>query len=333
MAPTVDIIIPSYNRADYLPEAIESALRQTYVKTRVTVVDDGSTDRTPEVLARYKHQVQILRQPNTGSSAARNRGLQHTDGEYVAFLDSDDTWLPGKIERQVQVMANGGACALLATNGSYIDREGRPLGRPLHQIAAGTSVLRSIWLADLIMENQIATSTALVRRDALEKAGHFRDAYRVVQDYDLWLRIATRYEVKYLNEEWIQYRYHSSNISFGNRIACCLEELDIFSKLAAEVPEHRRLITDATRKIAYQVARLHVIAGNHQLGRDYLQKSILRDPLLGRFFCHVDDPALLKVRKTLAPLFWVVAGLFPFVLQGFIARMMSRPSKQIVDAT
>ena len=99
---TVSVIIPAYNRAHYIREAIESALQQSHRPLEIIVVDDGSTDETPQILATYSEPVRVFRQVNQGVAAARNLGVSHARGEYVAFLDSDDLWHPEKLEKQIE---------------------------------------------------------------------------------------------------------------------------------------------------------------------------------------------------------------------------------------
>src|ERR1051326_205992 len=111
--PQVSVIIPTYNSAHYLADAVESVLSQTFQDIEVLIIDDGSTDETETVIQRYGSLVRCFRQRNSGVAVARNRGIEESRGEYVAFLDADDTWLPHKLERQLAALdecSDYGAC-------------------------------------------------------------------------------------------------------------------------------------------------------------------------------------------------------------------------------
>src|SRR5437773_9320352 len=124
---TVSVVIPNYNYAHFLREAIDSALAQTYKDIEVIVVDDGSTDASADVIASYDSRIHPVFSQNQGVAAARNRGVAESTGEYIAFLDADDAWLPTKIEKQVERFAADTALGLVHVGVEDIDGEGNPL--------------------------------------------------------------------------------------------------------------------------------------------------------------------------------------------------------------
>jgi glycosyltransferase involved in cell wall biosynthesis len=190
----VSVIIPTYNRERTIERAVDSVLAQTWQSIELIVVDDGSVDRTVDILARYGNRIVVIKQKNQGPSAARNTGIKAATGEIVAFLDSDDSWLPEKIERQVHLLqrtANQGAgCCVCNANMVYSN------GKTVTSFAvAGLEASQSegVWLnpAEILVTrflffNQVVT----VRRDWLERSGFFRSDLRILEDYDLALRLS-----------------------------------------------------------------------------------------------------------------------------------------------
>ena len=190
---TVSVVIPTYNRAGTIARAVESVLQQTYGDLEVIVVDDGSTDATPEVLGHFGNRIRVIRQANAGPSAARNHGIRAARGGIVAFLDSDDVWLPQKIERQVQVLAAGGPampcciCNAALTRVSHGCRTSFELSDINGHLEAGVWLNpASVLVTRFVLFNQVAA----VRREALEQTGGFREDLWLLEDYDLALKLS-----------------------------------------------------------------------------------------------------------------------------------------------
>jgi glycosyltransferase involved in cell wall biosynthesis len=181
----VSAVTPTYNRAGYLAECIDSVLGQDFPGLEHVIVDDGSTDDTPRVLERYEGRVRAFRQENAGQSTAWNVAVEKARGEYVAFLDSDDAWLPGKLARQIPMLDADPGAGLLYAAVEYIDEKGER--SPVRQSRRGTP---SGWiLPHLLRHNVMNTGTVVVRRELLEKAGSFDSQYVSVNDWDMWLRV------------------------------------------------------------------------------------------------------------------------------------------------
>jgi len=200
--PRVSVVIPSYNCARFLRETLESVFAQTCPDVEIIVVDDGSTDGSKELLERFADRVRVIHQENQGVSAARNRGIRESRGEFVAFLDADDLWHPEKLEQQLRLFANP-AVGLVHCAVEYMDEQNRPLGtnftgrrgRVLKAIALlqGTVVLAG-------------GSTAVVRREAFDKVGFFDREMSTAADWDMWRRIACAYEIDVVREPLMRYR-------------------------------------------------------------------------------------------------------------------------------
>lgn len=200
--PTISVVIPTYNRARFLPAAVASVRAQTYPCDEILIVDDGSTDDTTEVVAAMGAGVRLIRQANAGPAAARNRGIQEAKGELVAFLDTDDRWLPGKLAAQVELFRSepnlGLACADMAIEDDsgvrLVDSNFVKRGLQQHFDALGGRPIPNA-PRRLLELNFINTSTAVARRQTLLGLGGFDTRLRYGEDLELWLRIAARHPI------------------------------------------------------------------------------------------------------------------------------------------
>ena len=190
--PTVSVIIPTYNRADFLKEAIESVLAQTFRDVELLVIDDGSTDRTRDVLDGYGACLRPIFQANCGVSSARNAGIRAAQGRYIALLDSDDLWLPKKLAAQIAVMEAQPHIPLCHTEEIWIRRGVRVNQMKKHQKHGGYIFPHCLPFC------VISPSSALIRRAIFDEVGYFDEALPACEDYDLWLRITKIHPVHFI---------------------------------------------------------------------------------------------------------------------------------------
>ncbi len=206
--PLVSVIIPAYNATAFLGETLDSVLAQTYPNLEIIVVDDGSTDATPELLDSYGDRIRVLRQANAGQAAARNHGAREARGELLAFLDSDDLWDPDKIARQVELLGRFPAALAVYCDHRTIDAQGRPVASnaALDYPRASGDMLRALLLGCCI----ITPGLVLLRRHAFDASGGFDEAplMRGHEDYALWLRLATQGSFVYSPDTLVSYRRH-----------------------------------------------------------------------------------------------------------------------------
>lgn len=188
-SPDVSVIIPTYNRAWILREAIESVLAQDFKDFELIVVDDGSTDDTGKILDDYKGDLVVIRQSNTGVSAARNRGIDAAAGRLLAFLDSDDLWLPRKLSTQVAFFESNPSAVINQTEEIWIRNGVRVNPKIRHHKFSGMIFERSLALC------LVSPSAVMVKRSLFDEVGRFDEALPACEDYDLWLRISWRYPV------------------------------------------------------------------------------------------------------------------------------------------
>ncbi len=205
----VSVIIPNYNYAHYLREAIDSVLAQTYGEIEIIVVDDGSKDDSRAILESYGEQIQAIFQSNQGVAAARNKGAAASDGEYIAFLDADDSWLPTKVEKQVAKFAENSNFGLVHVGVDEVDPEGHSL---VHRLEGAEGAV-SATLLMLGREGVLGGgSGAMIRRTVFEEIGGFDERLSTSADWDLFYRVSERYAVGFVPELLIKYRVHGSNM-------------------------------------------------------------------------------------------------------------------------
>jgi glycosyltransferase involved in cell wall biosynthesis len=207
--PTLSAVIPVYNGEEYLAEAISSTLNQTRPPIECLVVDDGSTDATADVIRRFGGDVRHVRQDQSGVSSARNRGAELAHGDFVAFLDHDDAWLPTKLERQVEVLSPARATLALCAV-SVVDRSGNVLHTK--HLGAREDLVTGMLMFDGT-ETVSCSSTGLVRREEFLAMGGFDHNLSMSADWDLLLRALLEGGVAYVDEPLVRYRVHATNMS------------------------------------------------------------------------------------------------------------------------
>jgi len=206
---TISAIIPTYNYGRFLREAIDSVLAQTYPVLELIVVDDGSTDDTPQILASYGDRIRAIYQTNGGVGAARNRGIAEARGEYVAFLDSDDIWLPAKLEKEIALFDADPDLGLVHCGAETFDNSGKILFVSLSGCEGwvGPDLLR-------LERTVIAApgSGTTVPKRVAEEIGGFDPRLQPSEDWDFCYRIAERYRVGFVPEVLVRYRMHGNGI-------------------------------------------------------------------------------------------------------------------------
>ena len=214
MLPTISVIIPTYNRASLLKEALDSVLAQTYTDYEVIVIDDGSTDNTEEMMQAFltDSRIRYIKQSNAGVSAARNHGIFEARGEWIAFLDSDDLWFPEKLEKQMAFLTEhptaGAVCGP-----SYQYQDGRVVKDKNGEMVLGWDREETLELTFVLFAENcgVNASSVLVRKAVLHKAGLFDSSLKIGEDIDLWFRVARYTEFWYYNEAMGHCRKHESN--------------------------------------------------------------------------------------------------------------------------
>lgn len=191
----VSAIIPTYNREKTICRAIDSVLNQTYKNIEIIIVDDGSTDDTLKLLKKYGSSIKVVNQCHKGANAARNRGIKEAKGEYIAFLDSDDEWLPQKTHMQLDYLEKKGKQVCFCPYKLVADKI---------QIIPGNYADVDIYENDINLVlsrgNVIGTPTLIMKKSILDDVGLFNESMQRLQDYELCIRIAKKYEIGYVSQ-------------------------------------------------------------------------------------------------------------------------------------
>ncbi len=204
----VSIIIPVYNRSSLLKRALDSLYNQTVAEYEIIVVDDGSTDNTAEMLRLFFPEINYIYQSNQGVSAARNKGLEHAKGDWLAFLDSDDEWLPGKLETQINALQLESEFKVCHTEELWVRNGIRVNQMQKHKKTGGWIFRQCLPLCAM------SPSSILIHRSVFDAVGSFDTTLPACEDYDLWLRITAKYPVLYIEEpQIIKYGGHQDQLS------------------------------------------------------------------------------------------------------------------------
>lgn len=272
MAGTVSVVIPTYNREKIISTALESVLAQTYTDYEIIVIDDGSTDSTRDLIRSYAdRQVHYFYQDNKGIAGARNAGIRTCSGAHIAFLDSDDYWLPGKLEQQMALFDQDPEYGLVASCCASVRYDGS--FRATNRSGKSGRVLR-----ELFIKNYIRTSAAVVTRQCLEKVGLFDESLKECEEYDLWLRIAAEYPIGFINEPLAVYVDNPAGVSTDSLIGR-LYRLQVLEKdyLRQRIP--RRLYCRRIADTCHYIGRHYLSRGQAKEGRAYLRRAQRLAPL------------------------------------------------------
>jgi glycosyltransferase involved in cell wall biosynthesis len=276
--PKVSVIIPTYNSANYLPEAIESVLAQTYKDFEIIVVDDGSTDNTQEVVVPYLDRIIFLEVPNGGPAKARNHAIRESSSEYVAFLDADDIWYPDKLDRQITVFSENQHYSLVHSDASYTRTFTAQEDRSWFSIK---KCVKAGWVfSALLKESFIILSSVIVKRDCLERTELFDENVQPWEGYDLWLRIAYEHQIGLVNAPLYFRRIHDSNLFYSDQLYEALGFITIMKKWenqALKLIEGDRKTINQQLKSGYnRLSACYSAQGQSAEARQALENSFAR---------------------------------------------------------
>ena len=206
----ISVVIPTFNRISLVARAIDSVLKQSLNPYEIIVVDDGSDDGTSEMIQNKYKSIKLIQQQNNGVSAARNNGIKHAKGDWIALLDSDDEWTEKKLENQVDRLIKTPEYDFCHTNEIWIRNGVRVNQRKKHEKYGG-------YIFDKCLDIcRISPSSVLFRKNILDHVGWFDDQLPVCEDYDLWLRITAEYRILFIDEPLIiKYGGHDDQLSHG----------------------------------------------------------------------------------------------------------------------
>jgi glycosyltransferase involved in cell wall biosynthesis len=280
---SITAAITTYNRAGFLPGALESMFAQTRPPDEVLVVDDGSTDETPTVLAAFGDRIRVVRQENGGRSAARNTAVREARGRFLSFLDSDDRWLPDKLEREVPVFEADDGVALVHGHVDLIGADEEPLPEETarHHELFSAAHREPVTYAGYAFDCRCFSSALTARVEAVREAGLY-DPTLLLDDYDLYLRLALSWRIVFLEGPAVAlYRHHPGQMTTYEltmgQIQTAEKHLGLL-ETRDDVPD-RQL---ARRNFELMLARSWAVLSDQRRSRRHLLRALRLDPALLR---------------------------------------------------
>ena len=280
--PTVSVVIPAYNVARYIGETLESVFAQTFANYEVIVVNDGSpdTEEFEQAIAPYLNRIRYLKQENLGASVARNTGLQAARGEFIAFLDADDLWLPAYLDQQMKFIRERG-CDLACADARFFgdpSTEGRTYMDTLMPAAATVDDVTFLQLVNA--DRSLITSGVVARREPMMQVGLFDEALRNAQDFDLWLRLSLNgSRLSYQRKVLLKYRCRLDGLT-GDAINSHRRELRVFDKIEqsyalppAERDEVSLVIKNRRALLEFEMGKHHAARGDFKQARESFEES------------------------------------------------------------
>lgn len=288
--PKVSVVIPTYNYADFIGEAIESILAQTYPVSEIIVVDDGSTDETEQVVARFGDKISYIKKENGGVCSARNTGIKNSTGDFVAFFDADDISYPTRIEKQLAKFAEDAETGLVHCGIREIDAQGNSVQQNLEG--------KEGWVADdmLLLKPVIIGpgGTIMVKREAFQAVGVFDERLEIYEDWEFCYRVARKFKIGFVPEVLLDYHLHGKN-SHSN-LKKMERSLLIAFKKAFDTKEESvlRLRRESYGNFYKVLAGSSFSAGNYRMFAKYLVKSLWQKPGNIQYYLKFPARRLLK---------------------------------------
>lgn len=277
--PTVSVIIPTYNRADLVVRALRSVLDQTYQNFEVIVIDDASEDNTRDAVKSFNDErITYIRQnENKGGSAARNRGIKVTKGKYIAFLDSDDEWLPEKLEKQVALFESVPLkVGAIYTGLVYIKEDNKQLGKRIPELEGDIS-------KHVVFDNCVGPlSSGIVRKECLENCGLFDERLPACQDWDIWIRIAKKYDFAFLEEPLVKYNLDNEKITTNPKAKATGHRM-ILEKYLEDIKKNRQ----AHSNHIFVTAHYFLLSGESLKGNIEFLRAIFVYPFRPKYYLHL----------------------------------------------
>ena len=269
--PTVSVIIPTYNRAHLIGRAIQSVLNQTYRDFEIIIVDDGSTDNTEEVIKEFQKRDERIRyikhERNKGYPKALNTGIKAAKGEYIAFQDDDDEWLPEKLEKQMRVFENAPAKVGVVYTGFWRIENNKKIYIPFFWVKQKEGNIHE----ELLKGNFIGTPAALVRKECFEKVGGFDTKLPYLQDWELWIRISKCYQFRYIDSSLLNSFYTPDSLNYQPPLIRAKTMKLILSKHFNDFAKNKKLLSGHYFSLG---VNLYYSSENFEEGKNYLIKAV-----------------------------------------------------------
>lgn len=274
----ISVIIPTYNHAHFLGDAIQSALKQSYGALEIIVVDDGSIDHTRTLVESFGARVRYLWQENRGLSGARNTGILAAQGKYIALLDADDFWEPTYLEQMHRLLASQPTVGAVYAGLQFVNSKGERL------VQRSVETVPSAQLYDRLLDGEFfAPSAVLLRQECFATVGLFDEGLRASEDWDMWLRVAQSYEVVGLAQPLLNYRVHSHNMSADPALMLRYQSMVIRKHFGAPTGDPTTWPLARQRAwaaVTYFAAQGYFLCGNDANGQRFLRQTFEANPAL-----------------------------------------------------
>ena len=277
--PTVSVIIHTFNNEKFIAETIESVLKQTYNDYEIIVVDDGSEDGTRDVLLPYMQDIRYHYKENGGIASAKNAGISLSSAEFIAFLDHDDLWVPDKLKIQMEHFNNNPQVGLVYAKYTSF-RDGKELRTKPEKGYSG-------WIfKELLSKSFIQTSTVVVKRECLNAVGPYDESFTLGDEYDMFLRVAKRFQCGFVDKELTRYRVHETNAS-KNDFLFGKENLDVFKKIYNNFTDldgkEKKILRKRIAEYSIKVAEGLYRQGQLEESKKYQKEALKYLPFYKRF--------------------------------------------------
>ncbi|MBD2017365.1 glycosyltransferase [Microcoleus sp. FACHB-53] len=293
--PLVSVVIPVFNGEKTIRETIESVLNQTLTDFELLVINDGSQDGTLDIVERIPDsRIQVFSYPNAGQSTSRNRGIEIAKGDYISFIDADDLWTPDKLEAQLQALQANPKAGVAYSWTDWIDESSQLLGKGSYNTEQG-AVFTKLLLNDFVANG----SNVLIRRQALTEVGGFDPSVTPAEDWDLWLRLAARYEFVAVRSPQILYRISPNSASF-NVWKMEASSLQVIDKAFAVAPESLQYLKPQCLGNRYKYLTFKAIEGYPERSKGIAAIRFLWNAIK-------NDPSLLQAKVIWKVLFRIAA--------------------------
>lgn len=277
MGNLVSVIVPCFNGERWIGQALQSVCAQTYPHWELIVINDGSTDGSEAVINAFTDpRIRQIKQTNRGLSKVRKRGVQEANGKFIAFLDYDDLWHAEKLSRQVTYLDAHPEVGVVYTNAHHIDAEGHVIGRRY-----GTPPGKG-WLLERFLRAGVAVAinSTLIRHSSLDMVDPINDRLYGCDDFDLLVRLASRFPFGYIDECLVQLRYHDTNMSWNEEM--CLDQFILADEFTLRFPQYPKLVRRFRAQAHCNYGRYLMRKGERRGARDEFQRAMQTDFRLWR---------------------------------------------------
>lgn len=278
----ISVIIPAYNCAGLISRTIQSVRNQTFQDWELIVVDDGSTDNTRDVVLSFQKndpRIKYLNQPNSGAPASpKNNGIRNATGDYIAFLDHDDEWLPEKLEKHVSVFEKFPKTGLVASNAMIVNEANGQ--KKEYKMPQNSDIICSLLERNVVF----CSSGATVKKDVFDQAGLFDENFKLGDDWDMWIRIAKKFNFRFINEPLYNFYRHDKTVT--SRIKMATKIKDYEYGLAKHIDLYKQHPKQFSSRLL-NIGRTCYMAGENKKAITFFARSILANPLKGKAYVNL----------------------------------------------